>query len=172
MKKNDSSDIDRNEKETFNIYEYDVSSKHLDDLKDELDKIKREVNAKTKKLREKKKECEELIGTIRKLSEKMEEDEEIHETNLKNALTKVHKYEELYKQMIQTLAQCQDKILKEREQNILLLDERDTQHNYIQSMKNKYASKIADCNKLHAQYIDLKENYDRMKEYDPTCPNN
>ena len=54
MKKNDSYDIDRTEKETFNIYEYDVSSKELDDLKHELDKIKREVTSKTKKLREKK----------------------------------------------------------------------------------------------------------------------
>ena len=73
--------------------------------------------------------------------------------------------------MVQTLTQCQDKISKEKEQNIVLLGERDIQHNYIQNIKHKYASKIADCNKLHAQYIDLKKNYDRMKEYDPTsCP--
>ena len=61
------SDMDRNDEEPFNIYEYDVSITHVDDLKRELVNKNHELSEKTKNLREKKKECDELNRIINKL---------------------------------------------------------------------------------------------------------
>ena len=105
---------------------------------------------------------------INKFSEKEEEKEEERENILKCLLTKVHKYEELHKQTIQTLSQYQDKLSKEKKKNLLLLNEKDEQDKYIKKMNSKYTLKISDCNKLHKQYSDLKERYIIMKGYDPT----
>ena len=162
------SDMDGTDKEPFNIYEYDVSITHVDDLNRELVKKNHELSEKTKKLREKKTECDELNRIINKFSEKEEEKEEERENILTCLLTKVHKYEELHKQTIQTLSQYQDKLSKEKKKNLLLLNEKDEQDKYIKKMNGKYTLKISDCNKLHKQYIDLKERYIAMKDYDPT----